>query len=138
VSYVLRVASSVGRFLFGWWWFRHTLGHLAGTYAVERQWTEEKQPYCLRITLRRKRLHVTFEGLPEGDWVEGDIEMNLETRTGRGTYQHRKSGKMLSGEWKVQVVASGEIVEDRTYNHHERFEPVGQPFVWKPKQQPQR
>jgi hypothetical protein len=134
MSHALSAATFVLRPLLSWLRFRRKFGHLATTYAVNRKWTGELQPYEMRVSLKGKScLLVTFQGLPDGDQADAKITMNMETSAGHGSYTHSKSGKWLRGDTTVSVAPDGSILEDRTYVHHVDFTPVAQSFVWTPK-----
>jgi hypothetical protein len=87
--------------LYGYW--RH-FAPLSGTYESTRKLANKAEAERVVIRAKRGILHVTFENMPIGQSVKGEIAMNQELRrSGRGHYLHVKNGEHLWGFWDVQV-----------------------------------
>lgn len=83
------------------------------------------------VTVARNVLNITFQGLPGGDLITGEIAMSEEfPRSGEGHYRHLKGGQQLWGFWKLQVQDVSTLLVHHEYARHDA-RLITQGFLWK-------
>src|SRR5205823_755601 len=113
--------------------YKRHFAPLSGTYESTRKLANTPEPERVVIRAERNVLRVTFENMPSGESVTGEIAMSQELqRSGRGHYWHDKNGEHLWGFWDVQATP------DRALLVHASFAANTDPpllvtsgFVWR-------
>jgi hypothetical protein len=127
------VITEIGRATINWArrqrQYRLDFAHLGGRYQISRKLAVQAEPETASITAHGNILHVTFEGLPKGDSVEGKITMK-DHASGKGDYVHLKDGQQLWGSWEIHVQEPETILVHRTYASHKTHAPVVSGYVW--------
>ena len=115
------------------WRLDQNFKHLAGQYRVTKKLEAEPQTYWVSIKVSGNLMTVTYEDLPEGDSVTGEIVMNEQLpRSGRGHYHHLKSGVQLWGFYDAQLTPTGTILVHKTFVLAKKDREEVQAFEWSP------
>lgn len=115
-------------------WRNHKhFARLAGRYSIRPKLDLQSDlgnARFVRIRVSGTILQVRFEGMPEGDSVEGEIAMSeLFPRSGEGHYQHSKAGNPLWGFWKLQVKCPRILLVHHMYVRRDASL-ITQGFLW--------
>jgi hypothetical protein len=110
---------------------KRLFGHLAGHYRMTTKVEKRVLQQTAVVEVVGNILHVQWEGMREGDWVDGSIEMREDfPRRGTGLYTHMSSGMLLGGDWEVQTVSPGRLFVRRTYTSHKTLSEITQDYIW--------
>jgi hypothetical protein len=115
------------------WLNRKHFARPAGRYSIHPKFDRQSDLGNARFAQIRVSgtiLQVSFEGMPEGDSVEGEIAMSESfPRSGERQYQHSKAGVPLWGFRKVQVKSPGILLVHHMYARRDATL-VSQGFLW--------